>query len=211
MSKNNRWGFWSLLIIKSVIPKPPVFETPLWSNQEKNMGLHACYYPIEPDALANFLTHYHTEGFSERVTKFREESDKNNLEFYIGTTWHVLDFVINSPKDKIPELAFAVRGHQFPALDGSIQLEPHLPSYDDEFWQIFSYVTSEEAQLIARYLPLIDESEFNSRFVPEKMVDIYHSPLHTEEKKEYFELLLDLHRFYGTVANNKMAVLISIG
>jgi hypothetical protein len=174
------------------------------------MGLNANYYPIEPAILANFLTHWHTEGFWEAVTKFREESEKNNLEFYIGTSWHVLDFIINSPKDKIPELVFAVRGHQFPAPDGSIQLEPHLPSYDDEFWQVFSYVTLEEAQLIAQYLPLINESEFNSRFVPEKMVDIYRSPLH-EEKKDYFELLIDLQKFYRAVANNKMAVLISIG
>jgi hypothetical protein len=171
------------------------------------MELHASYYPIKPTTLTNFITHWHTNGFWKEVSKFREESNKNGLEFYIGITWHVLDFVINSPKDIIPELTFAVSGRQFPAPDGSIRLEPHLPSYEDEYWQVFTYLTLEEAQVIADYLSLIDESEFDSRFIPKEMVDVYRAPLSPENKEEYFVLLVKLRDFYKTATNDKRAVL----
>jgi hypothetical protein len=175
------------------------------------MGLQASYYPVKPTILTNFITNWHINGFWKEVSKFREESTKNRLDFYIGTTWHVLDFVINSPKDIISELTFAVRGHQFPAPDGSICLEPHLPSYEDEYWQVLTYVTLEEAQVIADYLSLIDKSEFDSRFTPKEMVGVYRAPLSFESKEEYFNLLVKLRDFYKTVTNDKMAVLINIG
>lgn len=91
---------------------------------------------------------------------------KSGQEFYVGTVWHVLDFIINQPDARIPELTYAVRGHEFPAPDGSIR--PHLASYDDEYWQLYSYVTSLEATAIARHLQLIDEAEFETRFAPRR-------------------------------------------
>jgi len=176
------------------------------------MGLHASYYPIPPTTLAEFLTNWHSEDFWKEISKFREEATKKGQEFYIGTKWHVLDFIINPPDACLPELVYAVRGHEFPAPDGSIRLEPHLPSYDDEYWQIFTYVTAEEVKAIAQHLPLIDESEFNSRFDPEKMTRIYRAPLEAEEnKKEYLALLMSFQDFYRTVGSNGLAVLIITG
>ena len=137
---------------------------------------------------------------------------KSGQEFYVGTAWHVLDFIINPPDDCIPELTYAVRGHEFPAPDGSIRPKPHLASYDDEYWQLYSYVTSLEAATIARLLPLIDEAEFESRFVPEKMKGVYRAPVSRGAGgKHYYEWLVGLQNFYKEVAAREMAVLITVG
>ena len=79
------------------------------------------------------------------------------------------------------KVMYAVRGHEFPAPDGSVRLEPHLPSYSDEHWQGYTYVTAEEAETIAKYLQLIDESEFEARFLPRKMKGVYRRPMSAEE------------------------------
>jgi hypothetical protein len=109
------------------------------------------------------------------------------------------------------ELAYAVRGHEFPAPDGTVRFEPHLASYNDEYWQAYTYVTSVEAKAIAQYLPLIDHAEFSSRFIPEKMKGIYHRPLCGDDNSEYFDLLVGLRDFYKKVARGEMAVLIDVG
>jgi hypothetical protein len=174
------------------------------------MGLHASYYPISPSTLTTFIDSVHSTDFWKLISTFRDVSEKQ--EFYIGTTWHVLDFIINPTDAVIPELMYAVRGHEFPAPDGSVRLEPHLPSYGDEHWQGYTYVTAEEAGIIAKYLQLIDESEFEARFVPEKMKGVYRRPMSAEDDKEkYFKILMDLQDFYDKVAASKMAVLIGIG
>lgn len=176
------------------------------------MGLHASYYPIPPAKLFAFVTDVHSEKFWQEVSSFREESMRNGEEFYVGTAWHVLDFIINPPGAYIPELTYAVRGHEFPAPDGSTRPEPHLASYDDEYWQAYSYVTSSEAEAIAKYLPLIDEVEFESRFAPEKMKGVYRAPVSRgEDSKEYYGLLVGLQDFYRKVAARGMAVLIDVG
>jgi len=175
------------------------------------LGLHASYYPIPSATLAGLIANVHSDGFWKEVSRFREESVKGGQEFYIGTAWHVLDFIINPPGAAVPELLYAVRGHEFPALDGFARLGPHLASYDDEYWQVYSYVTSAEAELIAQYLPLIDEAESDARFTPRKMKGIYRAPASTEGRREYFEVLTDLREFYSKVAAAQMAVLISIG
>jgi hypothetical protein len=173
------------------------------------MGLHASYYPILPATLADFIPSVHFDDFWKKLSAFREESKE--LEFYIGTTWHVLDFIINPPDAQIPELIYAVRGHEFPGPDGSVRLEPHLPSYSDEPWQGHTYVTAQEAETIALYVQLIDESEFEARFLPQKMNGIYRRPLSSDCKREYFEILTRIQDFYNKVAASKMAVLIGIG
>lgn len=176
------------------------------------MGLHASYYPTGPAALAKFIADVHSDEFWKEVSAFREESIKGGREFYVGTAWHILDFVINPPDVAVPELLYAVRGHEFPAPDGSVRLEPHLASYNDEYWQAYTYVTSAEAEVIAQYLPLIDETEFEARFDPRKMKGIYRAPLGREaDKREYFDLLVGLQDFYKKVAADSMAVLIVIG
>ena len=176
------------------------------------MGLHASYHPIQQSKLVAFITDVHSEGSLREMTRFREESVKKGEEFYVGTTWHVLDFIINTPGASIPELAYAVRGHEFPSPDGSTRLEPHLASYEDEYWEAYTYVTSVEAQKIARHLTLIDDAEFRSRFVPEKMESIYRAPLEEEgnDKRYYYELLEGLQVFYQKVAAREMAVLIAV-
>ncbi|SRR6266508_4695865 len=174
------------------------------------MGLRASYYPISPNTLNNFIAGIHSKDFWKAIYAFRDESKER--EFYIGTTWHVLDFIINPPDAIIPELMYAVRGHEFPAPDGSVRLEPHLPSYSDEHWQGYIYVTAEEAETIAQYLQLIDESEFEARFLPQKMEGVYRRPMSAEgNKEEYFKILMDLQDFYNKAAASKMAVLIGIG
>ena len=176
------------------------------------MGLHASYYPIPPATLFAFINNIHSENFWQEASKFREQAVKSGQEFYVGTVWHVLDFIINPPGVCIPELTYAVRGHEFPAPDGSIRPEPHLASYDDEYWQLYSYVTSLEAATIARHLPLIDEAEFESRFAPEKMKGVYRAPRwRDDDDKEYYELLVGLQNFYKEVAAREMAVLIMVG
>jgi hypothetical protein len=172
------------------------------------MGLHAHYYPISPVTLADFITNWHSEFFWMVTSKFREEADQGEQKLYIGTQWHVLDYLINKPDACIPELIYAVRGHEFPAPDGSIRSAPHLPAYGNEPWQIYSYVTAEEVKVIAQYLPLIDESEFESRYVPDKVKGVYHSPGRSEE---VFELLANLRNFYERVAAHELAILIDIG
>jgi hypothetical protein len=174
------------------------------------VGLHASYYPIRPPALAHFLALWHSEGYWKDVSSFREEATKNGQEFYVGTTWHVLDFIINPPGNEILELRYAVRGHPFPAPDGSVSTEPRMPSYDDEYWQVFSYVSAEEAAVIAQLLPLIDESEFRSRFDPEKMASVYRAPA-AVDGGSYLEMLSGLREFYQRAAHEGMAVLISTG
>ena len=176
------------------------------------MGLHASYYPISPATLVTFITDVHSEKFWKAMLKFREESMKNRQEFYVGTAWHVLDFIINPPGACIPELTYAVRGHEFPAPDGASRIEPHLASYEDEYWQAYTYVTSAETQVVARHLALIDELEFESRFAPEKMKDVYRAPISggEEDKRYYFELLVGLQDFYQKVAACEMAVLINV-
>ena len=176
------------------------------------MGLHASYYPIPPETLFGFITNVHSETFWQEVTKFREESMKNGQEFYFGTAWHVLDFIINPPDAYMPELTYAVRGHEFPAPDGSTRLEPHLASYSDGYWQAYTYVAAAEATVIAQCLPLIDEAEFESRFAPEKMKGVYRAPTSRgEDDKEYYKLLVGLQDFYRKVAAWEMAVLINVG
>jgi hypothetical protein len=174
------------------------------------MGLHACYYPIPPSTLTNFIASVHSEGFWKLISAFRDESKKR--EFYLGTTWHVLDFIINPPGASIPELLYAVRGHEFRAPDDSVRVEPHLASYSDEYWQAYTYVTTQEAETIAKYLQLIDEPEFEARFVPEKMKGVYRRPMTAvDDKEDYFKMLIGLQDFYNNVAASKMAVLIGIG
>ena len=103
-----------------------------------------------------------------------------------------------------------MRGREFPASDGSVRPEPHLPSYDDEVWQIVTNVTANEVKVIAQYLPLIDDAEFDSRFVPEKMEGVYRAPLTREDKKEYFEAFSSLRDCYRKAASEGMAILINI-
>ena len=176
------------------------------------MGLHASYHPISQTTLDDFIARWHPEDFWKMISPFREESTASGQEFYIGTTWHVLDFIINPPGNLIPELIYAVRGHEFPGPGGSVRSDPHLPSYDNEPWQIYTYVSAEEASVIAQYLPLIDQSEFDSRFVPRQMTGVYRAPIPgTEDKAEYIELLIKFQNFYQKIANSGMAVLIDIG
>jgi hypothetical protein len=176
------------------------------------MGLHANYYPIPQTTLADFITNWHSEGFWKVISLFREESRKSGQEFYIGTTWHVLDFIINTPDICIPELIYAVRGHEFPAPDGSICLKQHLPSYNDEYWQGYTYVTAAEVKAIAQYLPLIEKSEFDARYTQDKMKEVYHYPIRANEaKEEYLNLLVSFQDFYSGIADKGMAVLINIG
>jgi hypothetical protein len=66
-------------------------------------------------------------------------------------------------------------------------------------------------EAIAKYLKLIDESEFEARFVPEKMNGVYRRPVSGDDKREYLEILLRLQDFYNEAAASKMAVLIGIG
>ena len=176
------------------------------------MGLHASYYPIPPATLFAFIADIHSENFWREVSRFREETTKNGQEFYVGTSWHVLDFIVNPPDACIPELTYAVRGHEFPAPDGSRRIEPHLASYDDEYWQLYSYVTTLEATTIARYLPLIDKAEFESRFAPEKMKGVYRAPMvRGDDNEKYYELVVGIQNFYKKVAAREMAVLIAVG
>lgn len=176
------------------------------------MGLHASYYPISPTKLDNFTMNVHSEKFYWEISSFIKESQKNGLEFYVGTAWHVLDFLVNPPDAVFLELMYAVRGHEFPAPDGSVCPNPHLASYDDDFWQTFTYVTVEEVQVISQYLTLMDESELEARFVPQKMKGIYRAPLNGAlDKSEYFEKLTGLKVFYKKAAESKMAVLIDFG
>jgi hypothetical protein len=196
----------------------PTQCAPFWSvssvrrGEERIMGLHASYHPISQTTLDDFIAMWHSEDFWKKFSRFREELKVSGKEFYIGTTWHVLDFIINPPGNSIPELIYAVRGHEFPGPDGSLRLEPHLPSYDDEYWRSYTYVSAEEAIVIAQYLPLIDQSEFDSRFVPHQMKGVYRAPMPgKEDREEYLELLINFQNFYQKVANSRMAVLISIG
>lgn len=175
------------------------------------MGLQANYYPISQTTLTHFINNWHAEGFWKEVSEFRKQSTESDQKFYMGTNWHVLDFIINNSDYSITELFYSIRGHEFPAPDSSTRQEPHLPSYNNEPWQLFSYVTAAEAHVIAQWLSLIDESEFDSRFVNRKMNGIYRAPKRDDDKKEYLEFLTGLQDFYKRVANNNMAVLISIG
>jgi hypothetical protein len=176
------------------------------------MGLHASYRPISQNTLDDFIARWHSEDFWKTISRFREESNASGQEFYIGTEWHVLDFIINPPGNSIPELIYAVRGHEFPGPDGSARLEPHLPSYEDEHWQAYTYVSAEEVHVIAQYLPLIDQSEFDSRFIPSRMKGVYRAPIPgKEDRAEYIKLLIDFQNFYQKVSNDGMAVLIGIG
>lgn len=176
------------------------------------MGLHASYYPMSPEALTEFKNKWHQDRFWQLVSEFRKEAEKRGQECYIATNWHVLDYIVNPPDATIPELKYAVLGHQFPAPDGSSSSEPHIPSYSDEYWQIFTYVEAEEVETIAQYLALIDESEFNARFNIRKMKGRYRAPVGSNAGgDEYFALLLKLQQFYLETATKGMTVFISIG
>lgn len=175
------------------------------------MGLHAYYYPISSTTLANFLANWHSENCWAAVSRFRQEVKDSGQRFYIGTTWHALDRIINPPETGIPELLYAVRGHGFPAPDGTIHAEPPLPSYSNEYWQSFTYVTAEEVAIVAPYLSLIDRAEFNSRFAVKNLKGVYRAPrIEKETQEEYFELLGRLQAFYQQVANDGLAVLMVI-
>jgi hypothetical protein len=77
---------------------------------------------------------------------------------------------------------------------------------------LYTYVTAEEVETIAKYLPLIDKSEFEARFVPEKMQEVYPRPMRAMDYEgEYFDLLMRLQDFYNKVAASMTAVLINIG
>ena len=184
----------------------------MYERGRQVLGLHASYYPISPETLKEFKNKWHQDKFWQLVSEFRKEAEKCSQECYIATNWHVLDYIVNPPDTTIPELRYAVLGHQFPAPDGSFSVEPHIPSYSDEYWQAFKYVEAEEVATIAQYFALIDESEFNARFNTRKMKGRYHAPVGSNTfRDEYFALLLRLQQFYLVTATKQMAVFISIG
>jgi len=176
------------------------------------VGLHAHYYPLPPERLSRFLENAHAEGWLRELFAFRTESREKGEEYYVGTSWHGLDFLINPPGFTVPELAYAVRGHEFPAPDGSVRVEPHLPSYGDEPWQLFTYVTAEEVAVVAQFLSLLTRADFEERYGLRAMKNVYRSPQRREEfREEYVELALAFQGFYRDLAQKKTALLISVG
>jgi hypothetical protein len=184
----------------------------LGGEKELNVGLHASYYPMPQEQLDRLIATIQTPAGNREISLFRElNSDK---EFYVGTTWHALDVMLNPPGHEIPALVYAVRGHAFPAPDGSVDAEPHMASYDDEYWQLFSYVTAAEAKEIARVLAGFTIADLETRWRPDlfESLGVYHRPADTdEEKRDYVEFLTGLRSFYETAAAAGNAVLISIG
>ncbi|HEY0155841.1 MAG TPA: DUF1877 family protein [Thermoanaerobaculia bacterium] len=176
------------------------------------MGLHARYYPLPQDRLSRLLGNPDAEARLQELFAFRRECGENGEEYIVGTSWHLLDFLINPPDAAVPELAYAVRGHEFPAPDGSVRVEPHLPSYDDEPWQLFTYVPADEVAAVSQFLSLLTPADFEARYRPAKMKELYRAPVAGEEHKgELVELALKFAHFYDEVARAGNALLISVG
>lgn len=176
------------------------------------MGLHARYYPLPQERLSRFLANPDAEARLQELFAFRRESSQNGEEYIVGTSWHLLDFLINPPDAAVPELAYAVRGHEFPAPDGSVRVEPHLPSYEDEPWQLFTYVAADEVAAVAQFLSLLTPADYEARYRPGKMKQLYRAPVAGDEHKhDLVDLAVKFTRFYAEVARAGNALLISVG
>ena len=173
------------------------------------MGLHASYFPIDPERLARIAAILHTFEGAVEINTFRRESDARGEEFYIGTRWHVLDFLINPPGLAIPELAYAVRGRAFAGPDGTVEEGPHLPSYDDELWQVFTYVSAAEVAVISPLLSVLTPADFEARYEPRVMQHLYRAP--SELDPYDLEVAAQFQRFYRAMADAGKAIFISIG
>jgi hypothetical protein len=174
------------------------------------MGLRARYYPIAPDTLREFSQNWHQEDFWKTRSAFTSHTDY----FGLDTAWAVIDFMVSSLSNDCVALQYAVRGHEFPAPDGSVNPEPHMPSYEDEYWQTSTYVTPEEVQTIAAYLSSVGREYYELLFDVRKMrkLQLYRLPVNVseEQKHEYFDLLEEFTGFYNYCNREQQGMLICI-